>query len=105
MSAAALVATTLALAATTLATATLAASFAACSDQPYFTANLVAYTLGLGLTVGVMHFFDSAQPALLYLVPACIGTSLATAAYRGEMGSLLNFSVEKQQEAKAGKSD
>ena len=51
------------------------------------------------MTVGVMHFFDSAQPALLYLVPACIGASLMTAAYRGEVSQLLNFS-EKQEEPK-----
>ena len=33
--------------------------------------------------VGVMHFFDAAQPALLYLVPACIGAALLTAVSRG----------------------
>ena len=36
-------------------------------SQPYFYTNFAAYVAGLGLTVGVMHFFDSAQPALLYL--------------------------------------
>ena len=48
------------------------------ATTPYFLANLVAYELGLGATVGVMHFFDAAQPALLYLVPACIGASRPT---------------------------
>ena len=64
-------------------------------SQVYFLSNLVAYTLGLVATVGVMHFFDAAQPALLYLVPACIGSSMLTAAARGELSALLNFSVEK----------
>jgi len=66
------------------------------ASQPYFWSNLVAYELGLVATVGVMHFFDAAQPALLYLVPACIGASLATAAVRGELASLLNFSTQEK---------
>ena len=73
--------------------------------HPYFIANLVAYELGLALTVGVMHFFDSAQPALLYLVPMCIGASLLTAAYRGELSMLINYSVEKKQKEEDAKKD
>ena len=33
----------------------------------YFTAGIVFYILGLGTTMGIMHFFNHAQPALLYL--------------------------------------
>ena len=75
------------------------------TSQPYFYSNLVAYELGLCATVGVMHFFNHAQPALLYLVPACIGASLLTAAVRGELADLLNFSVEKKEEKEAKKAD
>lgn len=39
--------------------------------KPYFFAVLVAYVLGLVTTVVVMHKFKAAQPALLYLSPAC----------------------------------
>lgn len=39
--------------------------------KPYFIAVLVAYVLGLVTTVVVMHRFKAAQPALLYLSPAC----------------------------------
>jgi hypothetical protein len=39
--------------------------------KPYFFAVLVAYVLGLVTTVVVMHRFKAAQPALLYLSPAC----------------------------------
>merc|ERR1719486_1815019 len=67
-------------------------------STPYFHANLAAYTLGLLATVGVMHFWDTAQPALLYLVPACIGAALATAAVRGEVSVLLRYSEEKTEE-------
>ena len=45
-----------------------------------------------------MHFFDAAQPALLYLVPACIGAALLTAAARGEVSLLLTYSEEKAEE-------
>ena len=64
-------------------------------SQPYFLTNLLAYELGLATTVYIMHEFNHAQPALLYLVPACIGSSLLTAAARGELSTLLNFSLEK----------
>jgi minor histocompatibility antigen H13 len=67
------------------------------SSQAYFHVNFLSYILGLGLTVGVMHFFDSAQPALLYLVPACILSSLLTAVARGELKALLTFSEEQSK--------
>lgn len=72
------------------------------ASQPYFHVNFVSYVSGLALTVGVMHFFDSAQPALLYLVPACILSSLLTAVARGELSTLLAYSEEKPQEAAEG---
>lgn len=40
-------------------------------SKPYFTTILLAYIAGLATTVGVMHTFKAAQPALLYLSPAC----------------------------------
>ena len=61
------------------------------SSQPYFYTQMVAYELGLVTTVGIMHFFDAAQPALLYLVPACIGSALLTAVWRGELATLLSY--------------
>lgn len=39
--------------------------------KPYFWCGVVSYILGLGVTIGVMHHFQRAQPALLYLSPAC----------------------------------
>lgn len=36
-------------------------------DKPYFYAGLASYVLGLGTTMFVMHMFQAAQPALLYL--------------------------------------
>jgi len=42
----------------------------------YFYVTFIAYILGLLTTIGVMHVYKHAQPALLYLVPACLGTPL-----------------------------
>ena len=33
----------------------------------------VAYIGGLATTIFVMHVYKHAQPAILYLVPACLG--------------------------------
>jgi len=36
-------------------------------SKPYFCAALTAYVMGLSSTMGIMHVFNKAQPALLYL--------------------------------------
>jgi minor histocompatibility antigen H13 len=61
---------------------------------PYFRAQLLAYVLALVTTVGVMHVFNAAQPALLYLVPGCLAAAGLTAVARGELGELWKFSEE-----------
>lgn len=42
----------------------------------------MAYVAGLGATVAVMFYFKAAQPALFYLVPACLGATGVTALWR-----------------------
>ncbi|TFY73464.1 hypothetical protein EWM64_g10548 [Hericium alpestre] len=54
-------------------------------SKPYFYAALSAYVAGLGTTMAVMHIFHAAQPALLYLSPACIMAYFITASVRGEL--------------------
>lgn len=66
-------------------------------SQTYFQTNIVAYAVGLALTVGVMYFFNAAQPALLYLVPACLGTSFLVGAFRGELTQLYKYSEENEE--------
>lgn len=61
--------------------------------MPYFTSALVAYMVGLLVTFWVMNRFKAAQPALLYLSPACSFTALATAAIRGELREFWEFSA------------
>ncbi|XP_033737944.1 minor histocompatibility antigen H13-like [Pecten maximus] len=68
------------------------------NSKTYFYASFTAYLLGLLLTIFVMHFFKHAQPALLYLVPACIGLPLFVALVKGEVKQL--FSYEDHTEEK-----
>ena len=57
--------------------------------KAYFYAGFVAYVLGLGTTIAVMHIFKAAQPALLYLVPTCLGLPLLLALFRGDIPDLI----------------
>ena len=66
--------------------------------KSYFHAAFIAYIIGLVTTITVMHVFNAAQPALLYLVPACCGSCFLMAASRGEVGLMLAFSEEGADE-------
>lgn len=66
--------------------------------KPYFWSALIAYFLGLATTLVVMIQFQAAQPALLYLVPACLGSSFLCAILRGEVTELLAYSEEVEEE-------
>ncbi|SCZ88704.1 BZ3500_MvSof-1268-A1-R1_Chr2-1g04582 [Microbotryum saponariae] len=59
--------------------------------RPYFRATLGAYVLGLITTITMMHQFKAAQPALLYLSPACIIAVCFTGWRRGEWKKLWAF--------------
>ena len=66
-------------------------------SKPYFTFNIVSYACGLCITVAVMEVFRAAQPALLYLVPACLGGALATAWIRRETKALFAYDEEVKE--------
>jgi len=57
----------------------------------YFIATFIAYLAGLLLTIFVMHVYKHAQPALLYLVPACLGVPLFLALVRGDIKSMFQY--------------
>lgn len=61
----------------------------------YFTAVLIGYLIAIICTIVVMLVFDHGQPALLYLVPGCILTVLGTAAAKGELSTLWDFSEDE----------
>ncbi len=60
-------------------------------SRAYFYCCFIAYILGLGTTITVMHVFRAAQPALLYLVPTCVGLPLLLSVVRGEIQPLLKY--------------
>ena len=70
--------------------------------KPYFHSGLIGYILGMITTMFVMIKFNAAQPALLYLVPGCLGCSLLTAVIRGEMSLLMEYSEEVEEEGNDG---
>jgi minor histocompatibility antigen H13 len=62
----------------------------------YFVYTIVAYVLSLLNTMVVMVVFDSAQPALLYIVPWLLLTALGAALAHGEVAALLSFDEEDE---------
>ncbi|KAJ1664162.1 hypothetical protein EV178_004374 [Coemansia sp. RSA 1646] len=65
--------------------------------MPYFCACLAAYVAGLTTTIVVMHVFKAAQPALLYLSPACILSVVSMALVRGELGIVFAYNEESDK--------
>jgi len=60
----------------------------------FFNCTMVSYFLGLATTIFIMHTFNAAQPALLYLVPYCVGASAIVAICTGNLQTMLNFEEE-----------
>lgn len=69
----------------------------------YFYATFTAYFLGLLATIFVMHVFKHAQPALLYLVPACMGTPLLLALLKGDIKKLFAYEDHPEEKPKENK--
>lgn len=61
------------------------------SRKIYFAVSFISYVVGLMITVFVMTVFKHAQPALLYLVPLCVGVPLFTALVMGEVKDLFLY--------------
>merc|ERR1712216_704917 len=66
---------------------------------------LAGYVLGLGCTVLVVHVFEAAQPALLYIVPACIVMAVAGAAQKNKLSDLWGYTEGEEEESKEEKKD
>lgn len=65
--------------------------------RPYFFITLTAYVVGLITTMTVMHTLGRAQPALLYLSPACMLSFVATAVVRGEVEDVWRWTDDPEQ--------
>ncbi|GAA5908683.1 hypothetical protein JCM8208_002187 [Rhodotorula glutinis] len=70
--------------------------------KPYFYTCFAAYIIGLATTILAMHTFRAAQPALLYLSPACIASVAACALVRGEGAKLWAYVDGEDDEKKEG---
>uniref|UniRef100_A0A7S0ZPL8 Minor histocompatibility antigen H13 n=2 Tax=Noctiluca scintillans TaxID=2966 RepID=A0A7S0ZPL8_NOCSC len=62
----------------------------------YLNVTMVAYILSLVTTVGIMLFFNHAQPALLYIVPFVLFASFSVAVVRGEVKAILSFDLPEE---------
>ncbi|XP_061591634.1 minor histocompatibility antigen H13 isoform X2 [Cololabis saira] len=69
------------------------------NSRTYFYSSFLAYIFGLGLTIFVMHTFKHAQPALLYLVPACVGFPVVVALVKGELTEMFRYEETPEEGA------
>lgn len=75
------------------------------NSHTYFYTSFLAYIFGLALTIFVMHTFKHAQPALLYLVPACIGFPLLVALVKGELTEMFRYEEQPKETEKDPKTE
>lgn len=71
---------------------------------PYFIATVASYVLGLVATIVALTVYEAAQPALLYLVPACLIASIGTSLVKGEFKELMAYAEEDPAAKKDKKS-
>jgi minor histocompatibility antigen H13 len=64
------------------------------SPKSYYLGTVIGYLLAIITTVVIMILFDHGQPALLYLVPACLGSTTLIALCNGEWKKLWEYSEE-----------
>ena len=74
-------------------------------NKPHFNLCMFFYCLGLFMTLFIMYAFEHAQPALLYLVPACLISSLISGYQQGHLKQLWNYSEEDEEEKKTKDED
>lgn len=63
----------------------------------YFVFGLSAYVIGLIWTFIMLGLMQTGQPALLYLVPSTLGTTLCLSAKRGELLMLCFVCLAQKQ--------
>ncbi|KAK9075192.1 hypothetical protein SSX86_003513 [Deinandra increscens subsp. villosa] len=74
-------------------------------SSQYFKSAFIGYAVGVVLTIIVMNWFQAAQPALLYIVPAVIGFLAAHCIWNGEVKPLLEFDESKTAVSSDGEGD
>ncbi|XP_060197230.1 signal peptide peptidase-like isoform X1 [Lycium barbarum] len=66
-------------------------------EPQYFKSAFLGYAVGVVSTIAVMNWFQAAQPALLYIVPAVIGFLAVHCIWNGDVKPLLEFDESKTQ--------
>ena len=64
----------------------------------YFNVGVGAYAAGLLACFGANEIFHNGQPALLYLDPSLVGSTLACAAVNNQVADLWDFREEEENE-------
>ena len=59
-----------------------------CVGNGYFGPVMVVYVIGLDMANMAVYVMEMGQPALLYLVPCCLGTMVYTGKKAGELADL-----------------
>ena len=54
----------------------------------YYVQSLISYFVGLTITHVALYFMNTAQPALLYLVPCLLISTIVTSLFRRELKEL-----------------
>ncbi|KAF6837473.1 signal peptide peptidase [Colletotrichum plurivorum] len=62
--------------------------------KTYFNASLAGYTVGMLVTLAMLHIFKHGQPALLYLVPGVLGSLWLTGLVRGELKDMWTYTED-----------
>ena len=66
------------------------------ASKPYFWASMIGYLVAILATILVMFIFNHGQPALLYLVPGCIGSVLLCGFMRKEVSDIWNYNETEE---------
>lgn len=74
-------------------------------DFPYFIITFFGYVLGIFVTLFIMVVFNHAQPALLYLVPGVLITSISRILINGDFKEIWDINEEKLQNELKGESN
>jgi len=69
-----------------------------CSRKRYFVFSMVGYSVGLMLSMMAAFSFQTAQPALLYLVPCTLLPVIVLGFIREELGELWNGLSDSEQD-------
>ena len=73
------------------------------TPKTYFISCMVGYCVGIIATVMVMIITNHGQPALLYLVPGCLGSVFITAYVKNEVSKIWTADESKTLEILSGK--